>query len=303
MRVRIYRESRIACSARQIHIFANGEAIATLHDGEEKTIDLPDGDYRIHFQVGGKALSFLSVSSENNDEIFISCWCNATGRVSFRSNSPNVKIHPESTGVNSKAAVSVIVCAIVLIGLLFWLPRMNSSGGSHAGETQDGLTAQQGTQPRVTPHMIQPGEVFAPGAYIVFENVKISFVSDTTFLVENNRDDIVLITLSVVGIKANGEYEFLQLPAFSGIDEQAYAQDLEENGWAIDHYTNKIRPHQSLEATAHIFNFSSQDFPAPDIDGDGYYDIVFTVYPNQTEDGFSVSTDAPETESYKLKVP
>lgn len=161
----------------------------------------------------------------------------------------------------------------------------------------------QNAQTPVTPYLVQPGEVFEPGAYILFEDVKISFDSGTTFLLENNRDDIVCITLSVVGIKADGEYEFLQTPAFSGIDEQSYAEDLEENGWAVNHYTNKVRPHQSLKATAQIFDFSSHDYPAPDIDGDGYYDITFTVHPNQPDDGVSVSAAGPETKAYKLKVP
>lgn len=300
MRIRIHRESRFCYSARQMQISANGTTIATLANGEEKVVDLPAGNYGLQFQIGGKTCKFLSVSDETNDEIFISCWCDANGSIDARSTNLNVRFHPEPARGNSTATIAVVVC-VVLVVLLALLSRIGFFITFRTGESTDVSTTQQGSQSPITPHMIQPGEVFEQGAYILFEDVKISIVDGTTFLVENNREDIVLIAMAVVGIKTDGEYELLQMPSFSGVDEQAYAEDLEENGWAVYHYTNKVRPHQSLTATAQIFDFGSQDWPAPDIDGDGYYDIVFYLYPNQSEGGISVSTAAPESAAYKLK--
>lgn len=147
---------------------------------------------------------------------------------------------------------------------------------------------QPADQTLAAPYLIQPDEIFETGTYIMFENVKISFDGGTTFLLESNRDDIVCITLSVVSVKTDGSYEFLQCPAFYGIDEQG-------------NYTNKVNPHQNLKATAYIFDISSQGYSAPDANGDGYYDITFAIHSNQPEEGTSVSTADPETKAYKLK--
>jgi hypothetical protein len=158
-------------------------------------------------------------------------------------------------------------------------------------------------QPEITAYLLEPGEVFEPGGYIEIENVRISYKDGESFAIQNNRDDIIRITSCIVGVKKNGTYESLQWPAFGGTDEAQYKKDVEENGWAVKHSTNMVRPGETLNASMVIFNFDkfSEDYPAPDIDQDGYYDIIFTVHPQTSEDRIMTSKSDPESEIYKLK--
>lgn len=144
-------------------------------------------------------------------------------------------------------------------------------------------------------HLIKPGEVFQKGSYIYFENVEILYDGEM-FLIRNDRDDIIRITEAVVGIKTDGTYEILQSGGPYGIDKTRYEKDLAENGWAIEHSTNMVRPGETLEATATIFDFG-QDL---DVDSDGYYDIMFTISPQKSEDMISFSSTDPQTKTYKF---
>jgi hypothetical protein len=155
-------------------------------------------------------------------------------------------------------------------------------------------------QPEITAYLLEPGEVFEPGGYIEIENVQILYDGEN-FTIQNNREDIIRVSSCIVGVKRDGTYDPLQWPAFGGVDKAKYEKDLEENGWAVERGTNMVRPGESLVATMTIFDFGS-DYPDPDIDKDGYYDVVFTISPQTDEGAVSASTDDPESEIYKLKV-
>lgn len=149
------------------------------------------------------------------------------------------------------------------------------------------------------PELMSPGSIFSPGGYIEFENLVIAYDGDS-FSVKNNREDIVLVSVMVVGVKADGEYDLIQTAAFSGTDETQYQKDLDENGWAISRATNMVRPGETLDAKLYVFDFGDE-YPSPDIDNDGYYDIVFCVHPQDNEDIIQASTSDPVSEVYKIK--
>ena len=146
------------------------------------------------------------------------------------------------------------------------------------------------------------GEVFEPGKYIEVDGVEILY-NGKSFLVTNNRGDMVRVTCSIVGVKKDGTYDTIQLPSFSGVDKTQYERDKSENGWAIEKHTNLIRPNETLDATLTIFDFNEADssYPETDIDEDGYLDIVFTIHPQTDETSIKVSTNDVESEIYKIK--
>ncbi len=111
------------------------------------------------------------------------------------------------------------------------------------------------------------------------------------------------MSLMIVGVKSDGTYEMLQLPSFYGVDKTQYEEDMNENGWAIEHSTNMVRPGETLVVEYEIFDTSGfgEEYPAPDIDGDGYYDLVFMLSPQEDETSVIVSTSDPESAVYKLK--
>lgn len=150
-----------------------------------------------------------------------------------------------------------------------------------------------------TPHQIDAGDVFNPGAFIEFEALRISYDGEY-FDIENLGDFTVRVSMSVVGVKADGSYTLLQVPAFYGTDETQYQQDVAENGWAVAQSTNMIRAGETLHAKPYIFDVNSSSFASPDPDGDGYYDITFTVHPQDSETSISASTSDPESSLYKL---
>lgn len=161
------------------------------------------------------------------------------------------------------------------------------------------VTNSEEPQGSATPYPLEPGDVFEPGGYISFADVQIQYDGEI-FIIRNERDDIIRITSCIVGVKKDGTYESIQWPAFGGVDETQYGKDLAENGWAIKHVTNMVRPGETLNASMSIFDFGD-DYPSPDIDGDGYYDIIFTVSPQASEDSVRTSTSDPTSEVYKLK--
>ncbi|MBR3095049.1 MAG: hypothetical protein IKH12_05620, partial [Clostridia bacterium] len=108
------------------------------------------------------------------------------------------------------------------------------------------------------------------------------------------------IQCSVYGLKKDGTAEWIGTPSFTGVDKAKYEQEKKENGWAIEKSTNIVRPHESLEMTLDIYDLGS-NYPAWDIDGDGYYDISFTLRPQKDEDTWSFSSNDPETDYYKLR--
>lgn len=196
--------------------------------------------------------------------------------------------------VKKVLGISIILYAMLfcLTGCYITLGPPNTNEKSLQRAQDDMLNVQQ--------YLLEPGGVFECGSYIEIESVQFLY-DGASFIVQNNRDDIVRVSCCVVGVKKDGTYEDLQWPAFGGVDETLYEKDLAENGWAIKHVTNMVRPGETLIATMTIFNFGN-DFPDPDIDGDGYYDVVFTISPQTSEDSIMVSTSDPESEVYRLKV-
>lgn len=149
---------------------------------------------------------------------------------------------------------------------------------------------------------LEPNEVFQNGSFIFFENVEIMYNSGS-FEIQNNREDDVIVTMSIVGVKNDGSSVLLQLPAFGGVDQELVEKDIQENGWSVALPTNRVRAGKSLTATPTIFDFSgtSSDYPSPDIDGDGFYDITFTIHPQSSTDRVTISTSDVESDIYKLK--
>ena len=160
----------------------------------------------------------------------------------------------------------------------------------------------QESTPKIEPvekHMIEPGQVFQDGSYIYFENVEFLF-NNGMFSITNNRTDDVIVTMTVVGVKTDGTYVSLQWPAIGGVDQEQYQKDLDENGWAVPEWTNTVRAGGTLDAEFSIFDYGP-DSPDPDIDGDGYYDIIFTLHPQTYEGYITTSPEDPVSDIYKLK--
>jgi len=167
--------------------------------------------------------------------------------------------------------------------------------------TEPGYTPEPTTTP-VSTGEIKPGDIFTDGCYIVVDDVKILY-SSGKFVITNDSKKIVRISASVVGVKADGTYEWLQSPSFGGVDETKYKRDLAANGWAVESFTNMVRPGDTLTATMNVLDLSShgEGYPNPDIDGDGYYDITFTISPQRNEESIIASTSDTVTSAYRIK--
>lgn len=178
-----------------------------------------------------------------------------------------------------------IICAVILLALIiFGLSDWNNDSVS--------------TEKEIIRHLVYPGSVIDAGGYITFEGLDI-FYNGESFSITSNREDVVRISAEVVGVKSNGDYDAFYWPAFYGTDETQYQLDLEGNGWAIETQTNMIRPGETLVATMYIYDLG-EDYPDPDIDHDGYYDIVFSVHPQKDDDSIQVSTSDQVSDLYKL---
>ncbi|MEA4921574.1 MAG: hypothetical protein VB078_11745 [Clostridiaceae bacterium] len=153
----------------------------------------------------------------------------------------------------------------------------------------------------LTPYQIEVGGIFNPGAYIEISNVQIMYNGNNSFTATNNGEQIMMITVNVVGVKSDGTNELIECIPFGGVDEVQYENDKVANGWAIQQYTNKVRPKDSLTSTVEVFDFGHGS-PKPDIDNDGYYDLTFLFSPQDSMDSIHVSTDDPEAGPYKLPV-
>lgn len=149
---------------------------------------------------------------------------------------------------------------------------------------------------------ISQGEVFEPGKYIKVEGVEILYNGES-FLVTNNREDMVRVSCSVVGVKKDGAYDTIQLASFAGTDETLYEREKAENGWAIKKSTNLIRPDETLVASLTIFDFNDADssYPKNDVDNDGYLDIIFTISPQTDETSIRSSSNDVKSAIYKIK--
>ena len=149
---------------------------------------------------------------------------------------------------------------------------------------------------------LSAGGIFEPGKYIEIDGVEILY-NGKSFLVKNNRTDMVRILCSIVGTKRDGTYDTIQIPSFGGVDKTLYEKDKADNGWAIGQFTNLIRPNETLDAKLEVFDFNDADssYPKIDIDGDGYLDIVFTISPQKDETSIRSSSNDFKSEIYKIK--
>lgn len=181
----------------------------------------------------------------------------------------------------------VLILAIALVGCSFNIVL--------AGPSTSPIEDQTPPNEKL---LIEPGEVFRRGSYVEFEGVEILY-NGSDFEVYNGREADIILTAAIVGVKKDGTYDLIQLPAFGGVDTYQYNKDLEENGWAIEQLTNRIRSGETLIMTMTIFDFGD---PPSDIDQDGYYDITFTIHPQRSEDSIITSTSDPESPVYKLPV-
>ena len=160
----------------------------------------------------------------------------------------------------------------------------------------DAATQEASTQ-QTEPYLLEQGGVFEPEAYIEVSGVTISYDGDFTFTATNSSGNVYVIVPSIVGVKKDGTHELLQTLSFGGTDDAQYEKDMSENGWAVPQWTNLIDPGKSMSCEIAVFDFGD-DAPEPDIDGDGYYDLTFTVF--EYDDGFSA--DNSESAVYKLPV-
>lgn len=149
---------------------------------------------------------------------------------------------------------------------------------------------------------LSPGEVFEYGKYIEVDGVEILYNGES-FLVKNNREDMVRVLCSIVGVKKDGTCDTIQLASFVGVDKTLYERDKSENGWAIEKPTNLIRPNETLAATLTVFDFNDADssYPKNDIDEDGYIDLMFTISPQSDETSVTVSSNDTKSDIYKIK--
>lgn len=151
-------------------------------------------------------------------------------------------------------------------------------------------------------YMLEPGGIFENGAYITVGEVNFEYDGEK-FTIKNNGDQIVRISVSIVGTKSDGTYDILQFPAFGWVDKAQYEKDMQDNGWAVEQTTDMIRPGEEHTASISAFDFNSVDksYPKADVDGDGYYEIIFTVSPQPDENTIVTSTNDPVSDVYKVK--
>lgn len=191
--------------------------------------------------------------------------------------------------LNSALVILVLLTLITAIVLLFL-----DSSGSEASTSEE---------PAYTRHQIAPGDVFDSGGYMTLGDLEFLYIGNCCFDVTNTGTQFARITAEIIGVKVNGDHELLQIPSFGGIDEAQYEKDLEENGWAVKNSTNIVRPGETLHAELSVFDFHAFDneYPDADVDGDGYWDIIFMAHMQDNDTDLAVSIHDPISEAYKLK--
>ena len=158
------------------------------------------------------------------------------------------------------------------------------------------VTAPQSVQPSPTPApTLSPGDILDDGSQIVVSDVCFEY-SDGEFTVTNNSERLVRVTGTIVGVKSDGSYEYVMSMSLAWTDEALYKKELEENGWAIKKTTNLLRPGESGVSAPFpqglylVLTTPDAEDIDPDVDGDGFYDVVFTVSPQKNEDSLVFST-------------
>ena len=193
----------------------------------------------------------------------------------------------EQKRLNSALVILILLALLTAIALIFL------DGGSETSTSEE---------PAYTRYQIAPGDVFAPGGYMMLGDLEFLYIGNGYFDVTNTGTRFARVTAEIVGVKAGGDYDILQIPSFGGVDETQYEKDLEENGWAIKNITNIVRPGQTLRAELSVFDFHAHDadYPDADIDVDGYLDIIFSAHMQDDDTSHTFSVDDPVSEVYKL---
>lgn len=179
------------------------------------------------------------------------------------------------------------LCAIII--LIVGVFAMSLIGSEEAPDN---------TEMPSEPRELKSGEIFEENCYVEVDKVKITYDGEN-FLIENNSNSIMMVTCGFYGARVDGTYEWIGTPAFSGFDKAQYDKDVQENGWAVKKQTNRVRPGESLTASLTLFDFGNEH--SWDVDGDGYYDIKFTLSKQKDESSTIVSTSDAETDYYKLR--
>lgn len=159
-------------------------------------------------------------------------------------------------------------------------------------------------------HLLSPGQVFDAGGYALVDGIELLFDGEK-FFVTNNTDDYAWVYWDIVGVKKDGSYDDIASGIFSGVDKERYQKDYNENGWAIEQVKTVIDPKETMDTLSSSFDISyfSSSFISEwlgtdiDIDGDGYYDVVFRVHKQKDKENLWFSSDKPDVKSeiYKIK--
>lgn len=214
-----------------------------------------------------------------------------------------------------KKALLLLASALLMLILAGCAPQLILLGllSSAPAETPVATRAPVATAPvqsaEPAPVEAEPGEVLLPGSYFEVADVTIEYTGSGVIFT-NGRDDLVRIFGSIVGVKADGEQEYLSSLDFAWWDDEAqYSRDLEENGWAVMHKTNLLHPGESVEAELFPNGIHVSEDAEPgealfdlDVDGDGAYDVIFRISPQPSEDSLVVSTGNPVSDIYRLRV-
>lgn len=151
-------------------------------------------------------------------------------------------------------------------------------------------------------------DVMAENTY--FDVEKIRFVYNGRDLqITNNSTDSYRIGCSVVGVKKDGSYEWLGGPALHWDDQKQYDLDKADNGWAVMKSTSLIRPNETVVAEFKTnvkllaaLNKKDDKTEDMDVDGDGYWDIMFTANKQMNETDTLISIDSPTSEIFKFDI-
>lgn len=191
-----------------------------------------------------------------------------------------------------RAVYLLLVCFLSAV-----LPGCAENAPAYTGERSQSNMWKSDASDQQEEYPVEPYGVLEAGGYIEFEGLKLLYDGEY-FSITSSREDTVAVSVSVIGVKKDGTHEFLQAPAFYGVDEAQYDEDIEENEWAVEHLTNQVRPNGTLLAAMDIFELDG--YPKPDIDEDGYYDLIFNVIPIREDGSFSTG-DLIESDVYRLK--
>ena len=202
----------------------------------------------------------------------------------------------------------MILCCVIVCIAFAATARGTGEGAFIAAQNNTDATIEQTATSK--PNKPKAGDILQAGDVIVVGKVQITYNGyyedeiemggfawerpSEHFTVHNENKYGVFVYIDIVGIKKNGNEEWLGTVYLGGVDTQQYKDDLEENGWAVEKATNIAAPKSSLDCMTyalHMFDEENKD----DVDKDGYYDIRFVV----NEEGKLMKSE--KSDVFKLK--